>query len=100
MLSLDLRAEPPVPLTPLPDKPAVPTPTPISAASKSSRSGWNQVKRRVRYLYLKFVRLRGHPKELARGAGGGRVCRDVSAVWGADYSGPQKLDRCLSSESL
>jgi hypothetical protein len=28
-------------------------------------------KRRLRYLYLKFIRLRGHPKELARGLAAG-----------------------------
>lgn len=30
-----------------------------------------QWQRRVRYLYLKFVRLRGHPEELARGLAAG-----------------------------
>jgi len=71
MLSLDLRAEPPVPRTPLPDNSSVTIPTPVPATTKSSRSWGNQIKRRVRYVYLKFIRLRGHPKELARGLAAG-----------------------------
>lgn len=71
MLSLDLPAEPTVPLTPLPDQSSVSSPPPVSASSKRSRSWAKQLRRRARYLYLKFVRLRGHPEELARGLAAG-----------------------------
>ena len=60
----------PVPLAQLPD----PTPVPISANvtfSKPRRSALERWKRRFRYFYLKFIRLRGHPKELARGLAAG-----------------------------
>ncbi len=60
-----------MPLTSLPDKPSVPIPAHSSTSSKSPRSIGAQLKRRSRYLYLKFVRLRGHPKELARGLAAG-----------------------------
>ncbi|HEY9887720.1 MAG TPA: DUF2062 domain-containing protein [Candidatus Obscuribacterales bacterium] len=35
------------------------------------RSFWERSRRRVRYFYLKFIRVRGHPKELARGMAAG-----------------------------
>lgn len=59
-----------MPLTQLPDKSSVPTSSPISSP-KLQRSFTDQLKRRVRYVYLKFIRLRGHPKELARGLAAG-----------------------------
>ncbi|MEO1094381.1 MAG: DUF2062 domain-containing protein [Cyanobacteria bacterium J06638_28] len=37
----------------------------------TKRSWKEQWQRRCRYLYLKFIRLRGHPKELARGLAAG-----------------------------
>ena len=42
-----------------------------ASSSKLSRSFGERFKRRVRYFYLKFIRLRGHPKELARGLAAG-----------------------------
>ena len=58
-------------ITPLPDKPAVSFPGRLPQSSRASRSLWVQTKRRSRYFYLKFIRLRGHPKELARGLAAG-----------------------------
>lgn len=58
-------------LTLLTDQPSVPTPAHLPASSKPSRSWWAQLQRRSRYIYLKFIRLRGHPKELARGLAAG-----------------------------
>ncbi|NEQ42172.1 MAG: DUF2062 domain-containing protein [Leptolyngbya sp. SIOISBB] len=49
----------------------MPTPARLPASPKPSRSWWAQLQRRSRYLYLKFIRLRGHPKELARGLAAG-----------------------------
>ena len=39
--------------------------------SKPQRSLLERWRRRARYIYLKFIRLRGHPKELARGLAAG-----------------------------
>lgn len=39
--------------------------------SKLRRSPGDRIKRQGRYLYLKFIRLRGHPKELTRGLAAG-----------------------------
>ncbi|MGF1520866.1 MAG: DUF2062 domain-containing protein [Leptolyngbyaceae cyanobacterium] len=39
--------------------------------SKPQRSLLDRWRRRARYIYLKFIRLRGHPKELARGLAAG-----------------------------
>ncbi|MEB3266995.1 MAG: DUF2062 domain-containing protein [Leptolyngbya sp.] len=47
----------------LPASPPVPRPR-----SRSLAERW---RRRFRYFYLRFVRLRGHPKELARGLAAG-----------------------------
>ena len=58
-----------MPSTQLPDLSAVPISS--NASSKLQRAPLAQLKRRVRYLYLKFIRLRGHPKELARGLAAG-----------------------------
>ena len=58
-----------MPLTQPPDLSAVPISS--NASSKLQRAPLAQLKRRVRYLYLKFIRLRGHPKELARGLAAG-----------------------------
>ncbi|MEL6382646.1 MAG: DUF2062 domain-containing protein [Cyanobacteria bacterium J06626_18] len=38
---------------------------------KRQRSLLDRWRRRARYIYLKFIRLRGHPKELARGLAAG-----------------------------
>jgi len=45
--------------------------SPNPTSSKPRRSLLERWRRRIRYLYLKFVRLRGHPKELARGLAAG-----------------------------
>ena len=60
-----------MPLTPLPRTPTVSTPARLSVLPKSPRSVWTRLTRRSRYLYLKLIRLRGHPKELARGLAAG-----------------------------
>ncbi len=39
--------------------------------SRPRRSYLQRCQRQLRYLYLKFIRLRGHPKELARGLAAG-----------------------------
>lgn len=54
-----------------PDQPSVSIPTNVPSSSKRPRPLGIQLKRRVRYIYLKFIRLRGHPKELARGLAAG-----------------------------
>jgi uncharacterized protein (DUF2062 family) len=59
-----------VPFTQLPNHSAGPT-LPNVSSEKLQRSFTAQLKRRVRYGYLKFIRLRGHPKELARGLAAG-----------------------------
>ena len=59
-----------MPLTPLSESPSVSTSQNISA-QKLQRSFSSQLRRRIRYGYLKFIRLRGHPKELARGLAAG-----------------------------
>ena len=41
------------------------------ATSNIERSLIERWRRRIRYVYLKFIRLRGHPKELARGLAAG-----------------------------
>ncbi|NER81325.1 MAG: DUF2062 domain-containing protein [Leptolyngbya sp. SIO1D8] len=40
-------------------------------STRSKRSWLESWRRRTRYIYLKFIRLRGHPKELARGLAAG-----------------------------
>lgn len=60
-----------MPTAPLPEPTSVSTPAPLPAASRPPRSWRAQLRRRGRYLYLKFIRLRGHPKELARGLAAG-----------------------------
>lgn len=60
-----------MPFTLPPDRPVVPSSTNVPSLTKQSRSLGNQLKRRARYIYLKFIRLRGHPKELARGLAAG-----------------------------
>lgn len=60
-----------MPTTPLPHESAVSSPGRRPQSLSSSRSWWVQLKRRSRYIYLKFIRLRGHPKELARGLAAG-----------------------------
>lgn len=52
------------------DESSVPN-SPKLPSSKASRSYLDRWKRRIRYAYLKFIRLRGHPKELARGLAAG-----------------------------
>lgn len=42
-----------------------------ASSSVPQRSVTERWRRRARYLYLKFIRLRGHPKELARGLAAG-----------------------------
>lgn len=59
----------PVPSTQLSNQSSVPT-SKVSS-SKVPRAFGDRLKRRIRYVYLKFVRLRGHPKELARGLAAG-----------------------------
>lgn len=56
--------------TQLPNKTSVPISSNVSKP-KLQRSFGDRLKRRIRYIYLKFVRLRGHPKELARGLAAG-----------------------------
>lgn len=58
-----------MPLIPLFENPSV-TP-PVKSSAKSSRPLIENLRRRIRYVYLKFIRLRGHPKELARGVAAG-----------------------------
>ncbi|MBE7382550.1 MAG: DUF2062 domain-containing protein [Leptolyngbya sp. SIO1E4] len=45
--------------------------SPNVSSTPSRHSFWERWRRRIRYIYLKFIRLRGHPKELARGLAAG-----------------------------
>ncbi|MDB9524626.1 DUF2062 domain-containing protein [Oscillatoria sp. CS-180] len=59
-----------MPPTQLPEPP-LSVPTPQSLSRKRQRSLNERIARRTRYIYLRFIRLRGHPKELARGLAAG-----------------------------
>lgn len=59
-----------MPLIQLPNTPS-PVPPSKVPSRKLQRSLREQWKRRARYIYLRFIRLRGQPKELARGLAAG-----------------------------
>lgn len=53
------------------DQLSVSIPAKAPSPSQPPRPWGTRLKRRVRFVYLKFIRLRGHPKELARGLAAG-----------------------------